>query len=129
MELMKAFYRDLFPFPIRGDGETGLGFETGATQFSLRKRTRHYDGQGTRNDLPGVQIAFRVEPDEVQEEQEACAVHIHNMGFGIHVDIRSHDAPFIDTSIVVSGNDMHFQVFILPAQPFEIRVITELPIK
>ena len=67
MELMKAFYRDLFPFPIRGDGETGLGFEIGATQFSLRKRTRHYDGQGTRNDLPGVQIAFRVEPDEVQE--------------------------------------------------------------
>lgn len=67
MELMKAFYRDLFPFPIRGDDETGLGFETGATQFSLRKRTRHYDGQGTRNDLPGVQIAFLVEPDEVQE--------------------------------------------------------------
>ena len=33
MELMKAFYRDLFPFPIRGDGETGLGFETSATQF------------------------------------------------------------------------------------------------
>ena len=67
MELMKAFYRDLFPFPIRGDGETGLGFETGTTQFSLRKRTRHYDGQGTRNDLPGVQTAFLVEPDEVQE--------------------------------------------------------------
>ena len=67
MERMKAFYRDLFPFPIRGDSADGLGFETGATQFSLRHRTRDYDGKGTRTDLPGVQLAFLVQPDEVQE--------------------------------------------------------------
>ena len=67
IECMKAFYRDLFPFPIRGEAETGLGFETGKTQFSLRQRTRGYDGKGTRTELPGVQLAFLVQPDEVQE--------------------------------------------------------------
>jgi catechol 2,3-dioxygenase-like lactoylglutathione lyase family enzyme len=35
--------------------------------LSLRKRTRNYDGQGVRADLPGVQLAFLVSPSEVDQ--------------------------------------------------------------
>ncbi len=69
VEKMGKFYRDLFPFEIRGEGETGVSFKLpGTTLFSLRKRTRDYDGKGPRLDAPGVQLAFLVQPDEV----EAC---------------------------------------------------------
>lgn len=67
MEAMKRFYRDLFPFEICGEGETGLSFNPGNTLFSLRQRTRDYDGKGPRLDAPGVQLAFRVQPHEVDE--------------------------------------------------------------
>lgn len=65
IERMKVFYRGLLPFPIDSESETTLAFRAGAVIFSLRQRTRAYDGQGTRPDLPGAQFAFRVEPDEV----------------------------------------------------------------
>ena len=66
IEGMKAFYRELLPFPIDSESETTLAFRAGTTVFSLRRRTRAYDGQGTRPDLPGAQFAFRVEADEVE---------------------------------------------------------------
>lgn len=66
IERMKAFYRGLFPFAIDSESETTLAFRAGSTIFSLRQRTRDYDGQGTRPELPGAQFAFRVEPDEVE---------------------------------------------------------------
>ena len=65
VEKMKEFYRDLFPFEIRGEGETGIGFRAGSVLFSLRQRTRDYDGKGPRADVPGVQLAFRVSPADV----------------------------------------------------------------
>ena len=65
IESMKAFYRELFPFEVRGEGETGMGFRAGSVLFSLRQRTRDYDGRGPRIDVPGVQLAFRVAPAEV----------------------------------------------------------------
>ena len=67
LDAMKAFYRDLLPFEVRGEGDTGLSFNPGNTLFSLRKRTRDYDGKGPRLDAPGVQLAFRVEPEQVDE--------------------------------------------------------------
>ena len=65
LETMKAFYRDLFPFPVDSESETGLTFWAGDVLISLRKRTRYYDGNGVRPELPGVQLAFLVSPDEV----------------------------------------------------------------
>ncbi len=65
LDTMKQFYRELFPFEIVGESDTGLTFRPGNTLLSLRKRTRGYDGRGPRLDAPGVQLAFRVSPEEV----------------------------------------------------------------
>lgn len=65
LESMEAFYRDLLPFPVESESDTGLAFRAGSVLLALRKRTRNYDGQGTRTELPGVQIAFLVSPAEV----------------------------------------------------------------
>lgn len=67
MASMKTFYRELFPFEIRGESDTGLSFNPGNTLFSLRQRTRDYDGKGPRLEAPGVQLAFLVEPAQVDE--------------------------------------------------------------
>ncbi len=65
MAAMKAFYRELFGFAVDSESETSLAFRAGGVLLSLRARTRDYDGRGVRRDLPGVQLAFRVAPDEV----------------------------------------------------------------
>jgi catechol 2,3-dioxygenase-like lactoylglutathione lyase family enzyme len=64
---MKAFYRDLFAFPVDSESETGLALRAGSVLLALRKRTRGYDGSGLRTELPGVQIAFLVSPAEVDQ--------------------------------------------------------------
>ena len=63
MERMKAFYRDLFAFEIDSESATSLAFRAGSVLLALRQRTRGYDGVGVRPELPGVQIAFLVQPD------------------------------------------------------------------
>ena len=65
LDAMKRFYRELFPFEIVGETDTTLTFRPGNTLLSLRQRTRDYDGRGPRRDAPGVQLAFRVSPEEV----------------------------------------------------------------
>lgn len=65
MDRMKAFYRDLFNFEVDSESETSLALRAGSVLLGLRKRTRGYDGNGLRTELPGVQIAFLVAPDEV----------------------------------------------------------------
>jgi catechol 2,3-dioxygenase-like lactoylglutathione lyase family enzyme len=65
LDRMKAFYRDLFAFPVDSESDTGLAFRAGSVLFALRKRTRVYDGSGVRPELPGVQVAFLVSPAEV----------------------------------------------------------------
>ena len=67
IERMKAFYRDLFDFEVDSESETGLALRAGTVLLALRQRTRWYDGRGVRTDLPGVQIAFLVQPDEVAQ--------------------------------------------------------------
>lgn len=66
LDRMKAFYRNLFAYEVDSESETGLALRAGNVLLALRKRTRDYDGSGVRPDLPGVQIAFLVEPHEVQ---------------------------------------------------------------
>ncbi|MEX1020896.1 MAG: VOC family protein [Litorilinea sp.] len=65
MQRMKAFYRGLFDFAVDSESETSLALRAGSLLLGLRKRTRAYDGSGVRPELPGVQIAFLVERDEV----------------------------------------------------------------
>ena len=79
LERMKAFYRDLFAFPVVSESETGLTFRAGPVLLSLRKRTRGYDGRGVRADLPGVQLALLVSPSEV----DVCYRQLVNKGVQI----------------------------------------------
>lgn len=65
LERMKAFYTDLLPFTVETDLPTAVALRAGPVLLGLRKRTRDYDGRGVRPDVPGVQLAFLVEPDEV----------------------------------------------------------------
>ena len=67
LERMKTFYRALFDFPVNSESATGLTFCAGGVLLSLRQRTRPYDGCGTRPEVPGVQLAFRVAPEEVDQ--------------------------------------------------------------
>ena len=64
---MKAFYQDLFDFPIETETEASLAFRAGSVLLGLRKRTRDYDGRGVDAASPGVQLAFRVSPAEVDQ--------------------------------------------------------------
>ena len=64
---MKAFYRDLFAFPVDSESETSLALQAGSVLLGLRQRTRDYDGRGVRPEVPGVQLAFRVSPAEVDQ--------------------------------------------------------------
>ena len=64
---MKAFYRDLFAFPVDSESETSLALRAGSMLLGLRQRTRDYDGHGVRPEVPGVQLAFRVAPAEVDQ--------------------------------------------------------------
>lgn len=65
IEGMKAFYRRVFPFVVDSESETSLALRAGSVLLGLRQRTRDYDGSGVRPDLPGVQLAFLVSPDQV----------------------------------------------------------------
>ncbi|MFN8488028.1 MAG: VOC family protein [Caldilineaceae bacterium] len=64
---MKAFYRDLFAFAVDSESETSLALRAGSVLLGLRLRTRDYDGRGVRPEAPGVQLAFRVSPPEVDQ--------------------------------------------------------------
>jgi catechol 2,3-dioxygenase-like lactoylglutathione lyase family enzyme len=75
LDAMKQFYRELFPFEIVGESDTGLSFRPDNVLFSLRQRTRGYDGHGPRLDAPGVQLAFRVSPEEVDSCHEMLVAH------------------------------------------------------
>ena len=70
LDRMKKFYRDVFSFPVESESATGLTFRAGSVFLGLRKRTRSYDGCGTRTELPGVQLAFLVSPAEVDQCHE-----------------------------------------------------------
>ena len=65
LEVMKDFYCDLLPVEELEGAETSVKLRLGSATFFLRKRTRDYDGHGIRKGLPGFQLAFLVEPDEV----------------------------------------------------------------
>ena len=67
MDRMKAFYKDLFSFPIEVETDTSLSFRAGSVVLGLRQRTRKYDGRGGVPESPGLQLAFQVSPAEVNQ--------------------------------------------------------------
>jgi catechol 2,3-dioxygenase-like lactoylglutathione lyase family enzyme len=66
---MKAFYHEILGFPIGRDWEDWIELRAGAVLLTLRPRGRPYDGQAAPGSA-GVQLAFRVEPEEVQQWYE-----------------------------------------------------------
>lgn len=68
IDRMKAFYRDLFAFPVDSETDESLALQLGGSMLlGLRKRTRDYDGRGGGSESPGLQLAFLVSPAEVDE--------------------------------------------------------------
>lgn len=64
---MKAFYQDLFGFPIETQTAESMSFRAGSVLLGLRKRTRAYDGRSIDAASPGLQLAFRVSPTDVDQ--------------------------------------------------------------
>lgn len=61
----KAFYHELLGFPIERDWQDWIEMRAGAVLLTLRQRGRPYDGPTPPG--AGVQLAFRVEPPEVND--------------------------------------------------------------
>ena len=76
---MKAFYRELLPFPAVTETATSLALDGGSVLLGLRQRERAYDGRGGGAVSPGVQLAFLVSPDEV----ETCHQQLVEQGIEI----------------------------------------------
>ena len=76
---MKAFYRELLPFPAVTETATSLAMDGGGVLLGLRQRERAYDGRGGGAVSPGVQLAFLVSPDEF----ETCHQRLVEQGIEI----------------------------------------------
>ena len=61
----KAFYHEILGLPIKRDWGNWIELRAGAVLLTLRPRGRPYDGPGATGSA-GVQLAFRVEPPEVE---------------------------------------------------------------
>ena len=62
---MKAFYHEILGVPIERDWEDWIELRLGAVLLTLRPRGRPYDGPSITGSA-GLQLAFRVEPPEVE---------------------------------------------------------------
>jgi glyoxylase I family protein len=61
---MRRFYHVVLGFPIYRDWPDWIELQAGSTLLALRRRGRPYDGKAARGSA-GVQLAFRVTPDEL----------------------------------------------------------------
>ena len=61
---MRAFYHDTLAFPVYREWDGWCELRIGSVLLTLRHRGREYDGAAA--DGAGVQLAFRVAPDEVE---------------------------------------------------------------
>lgn len=77
MQAMRRFYEGILGLPVHLDWAGWLELRVGATILALRPRGRRYDGPGSEG--AGVQLAFRVEPDEV----DTC--HTELVGLGVEI--------------------------------------------
>ena len=77
LDVMRRFYEGTLGFPVHLYWPGWLELRVGATILALRHRGRPYDGVGGEG--AGVQLAFRVEPHEV----DAC--HEELVGLGVEI--------------------------------------------
>jgi catechol 2,3-dioxygenase-like lactoylglutathione lyase family enzyme len=77
MQAMRRFYEGTLGFRVHRDWPGWLELRVGSTILALRHRGRPYDGAGPEG--AGVQLAFRVQPDEV----DAC--HSELVGLGVEI--------------------------------------------
>ncbi len=74
---MKAFYHQTLEFPLYSDSEYWVELRVGSVLLTLRERGRSYDGPAAPSNSAGVQLAFRVAPQEVQScYEELKAKHV-----------------------------------------------------
>ena len=83
----RAFYRDTLGFPVYREWDGWCELRVGSVLLTLRRRGRGYDGAAGEG--AGVQLAFRVAPNEVKpcwEELVAAGAEIleppSNHGYG-----------------------------------------------
>jgi catechol 2,3-dioxygenase-like lactoylglutathione lyase family enzyme len=62
---MKAFYHETLGLPIVRDWEDWIELRAGSVLLTLRKRGRPYDGPPRPLSSAGLQLAFRVTPEQV----------------------------------------------------------------
>jgi catechol 2,3-dioxygenase-like lactoylglutathione lyase family enzyme len=63
-ERMRGFYHGTLGFPVYREWDGWCELSVGSVLLTLRRRGRHYDGAAAPG--AGVQLAFRVAPDEVE---------------------------------------------------------------
>ena len=66
LALMKFFYHEVMRLPVERDWKDWIELPAGNILLTLRKRGRPYDGPRAYGSA-GVQLAFRVEPLQVDE--------------------------------------------------------------
>ncbi|MGQ0814034.1 MAG: VOC family protein [Gemmatimonadota bacterium] len=65
LQATRSFYQDVMGFQVYRDWGEWVEFRVGATLLALRPRGRPYDGPLSAQ-IAGVQLAFRVAPDQVE---------------------------------------------------------------
>lgn len=90
IEPMKQFYRDTLEFPLVKDFGTWVEFQVGGVLLTLNTRGSGYDGvrerHGAAGDGAALQLAFRVEPPEVDE----CYTELLQKGVAIVQEPTTH---------------------------------------
>jgi catechol 2,3-dioxygenase-like lactoylglutathione lyase family enzyme len=74
-------------FPVYRESETWIELRVGSVLLTLRPRGRLYDGPSFQPRSAGIQLAFRVTPDQV----DACYAELNQHGIEILSPPTSHD--------------------------------------
>lgn len=85
-ERMRAFYRDALGLPVYRDWDGWCELRLGGSLLTLRRRGRSYDGSAPEG--AGVQLAFRVAPNEI----DACWREL--LAAGVEILEPPHDSAY-----------------------------------
>ncbi|MGQ0563117.1 MAG: VOC family protein [Gemmatimonadota bacterium] len=93
LQATRRFYHDVMGFRIYRDWGDWVEFRVGATLLALRPRGRPYDGPPCP-EMAGVQLAFRVAPDQVLPCYEELAAKGVEMLEGVEDRASGHRTIF-----------------------------------
>ena len=83
---MRHFYHKVMRFLVYHESETWIELRVGSVLLTLRPRGRPYDGPSFQPRSAGVQLAFRVAPDQVDD----CYAELIQQGVEILSPPTSH---------------------------------------